>query len=144
MAEERSRKAAKGWLNRVSDKIESLCFVPVGYRRCEWHIEASVALSEFDKHLPTFDDVHTAAVAVTDEDKLLDDIQKSGTYRELVCKRRARLVAATQAEANTGSRSGAEVKMPRLKLATFDWKVQWLYNAVVEKWVLFGSLLRTV
>ena len=95
-----------------------MCSVPVAYGKGEWHIEASVALSEFDKHLPTFDDVHTAVVAVTDEDKLLDDIQKSGTYWELVGKQRARLVAATQAEANTGSRSGAEVKMSKLNLAT--------------------------
>ena len=143
MAEERSRKAAKGWLNGVSDETESLCSVPVAYRKGEWHIEASVALSELDKHLASLDDVHTSVVAVTDEDKLADDIQRSGTYRELVCKQRARLVAATQAEANTGSRSGAEVKMPKLNLNTFDGKVQLLYSAVVEKWVLFWESFQT-
>ena len=136
MAEERSRKAAKGWLSRVSDKIETLCSVRVADRTAEWQIEAALALTEFDKHLATFDDAQAAVEASIDEDKLLDDIEKSGTYRDLVCKQRARLVAATQAGADASSvgasshtGTGAEVKLPKLNLPTFDGNV--------ERWLLF-------
>ena len=134
MAEERSRKAAKGWLSRVNEKIESLCSVPVGDRKGEWQVEASLALAEFIKRLSAFDDAQAAVEAVIDEDRLLDDIQKSGTYRDAVCKQHAHLLAATQAHgqangSSSGSRVGAEVKLPKLSLPTFDGKV--------EKWLLF-------
>ena len=82
MAEERLRKAAKGWLSRVTDKIEALCSVSASDRKGEWHIDASVALSKFDKRLSSFDDAQCAVEAVIDEEKLLDDI-KSGTFRDL-------------------------------------------------------------
>lgn len=130
MSEERSRKAAKGWLSRVSEKMESLCAIPVDKRKGEWKLEASVVLGEFDKRLAAFDDAQAAVEVVIDEEKLLDDIQKSGMYRDSVCMLRARLAAAQQDEAvTTSSRTGAEVNLPKLNLPTFDGNV--------ERWLLF-------
>ena len=118
-----------------------MCSVQVADRTAEWQIEAALALTEFDKRLATFDDARAAVEASIDEDKLFDDIEKSGTYRDLVCKQRARLVAATQAGADASSvgasshtGTGAEVKLPKLPahqsyLLTFDGNV--------ERWLLF-------
>ena len=85
--------------------------------------------------MSTFDEAQAAVEAVIDEHKLLDDIEKSGTFRDLVCKQRARLVGATQAEASTSSRAEAEVKLSKFNLPTFDGKV--------EKWLLFWESFET-
>ena len=128
MAEERSRKAAKGWLTRVKDKGDKLLSIPATERGQDWRLEVSVVLDELHQRLSAFDEAQRNVELVIDEDMLLDDIEKSGAFRDIVCKLRARLVAESQTGAPSGSRAGAEVKLPKLDLPTFDGKVErWLF-----------------
>ena len=55
MAEERSRKAAKGWLTRVKDKGDKLLSIPATERGQDWRLEVSVVLDELHQRLSAFD-----------------------------------------------------------------------------------------
>ena len=132
MAEERSRKAAKGWLTRVGKKLQDLLAVPACDRKSEWRLEASNALTEFSKRLDMFDAAQTAVEAVIDEESLMDDIDKSGLFRDELIKLQTHLVTALHAaEAAEGSETGSRttnVKLPKLNLPTFDGQTdKWLY-----------------
>ena len=137
-AEERSRKAAKGWLTRVNNQITKLLDVPAKDRGSGWRLDASTCLEEFSKRMATFDEAQSAVEAVIDEDKLIDDIEENGSFRDVLFKQQARLVVAVHDADATGSdgkaggsvtSSGADVKLPKLDLPSFDGKV--------EKWMFF-------
>ena len=133
MAEERSRKAAKGWLSRACSRVDEMAAVSSASRDGEWRVSASVALNELDKRLDTFDAAQAAVEAVIDEEQLLNDIEKSGLFRDAVLGSRAKLMAAVQSEeaqaaASVGSHT--ELKLPKLDLPTFsgdvlDWPSFW-------------------
>ena len=62
MAEERARKAAKGWVTRAGKKLQDLLAVTTDGRDSEWRADAQNAVSEFNKRLDVFDAAQTAGI----------------------------------------------------------------------------------
>ena len=133
MAEERARKAAKGWLTRAGKKLQDLLAVSTAGRDCDWRADAQNAVSEFNKRLDAFDAAQTAVEAVIEDSDLMDDIEKSGLFRDEQIKFRTRLLTVMQTaeagEVGSGTQAGADqVRLPKLNLPTFDGRVdQWLF-----------------
>ena len=135
MAEERARTAAKGWLTRAAKKLEELLAVEEGVMQTgEWRAEGSAALGEFDNRMNVFETAQCNVEAVIAEGKLIEDIEKSGLFRDSFSKLRAKFEVALGSaadESSSGARScaSAEMKLPKLNLPLFDGQI--------EKWSLF-------
>ena len=125
MAEERARIAAKGWLTRAAAKLEAM-LLREDVRSVEWHLEAVIAESEFMRRLEAFDAAQVAVEAVVDEDKLLEDVEKSSVYRESfsVLRARFRKAVSVDPEPVGSSVTHAQMKLPKLKLPTFEGDVK--------------------
>ena len=75
----RTRIAARGWVSRVSSKLENLCQDPNVNL-----IELSYAISEFDIRINRLDDTQTAVELEIDMGDIERDINNAAAFRDRV------------------------------------------------------------
>ena len=93
----RSRAAARGWVTRLSQKLENLCS---RYDQKTFNvIEINDAIEEFDKKLHNLDEAQSRVELEIDMSELENDIGDAADFRERV--RQSRIKAATLISAHT-------------------------------------------
>ena len=123
----RTRIAARGWVSRVSSKLDNLCQ--------DQHvnlIELSDAISEFDIRINRLDDTQTAVELEIDMGDIESDINNAAAFRDRVRVPRVHsaqiLASRVSAEkddndvsvVSNGSGKAVEAKLPKLELPCFS------------------------
>ena len=138
----RTRIAARGWVSRVSSKLENLCQDPNVNL-----IELSDAIAEFDIRINRLDDTQTAVELEIDMGDIEGDINNAAAFRDRVRVPRvhaaqilASRVSAEKDDDNDGSvvsnGSGkvVEAKLPKLELPCFSGEVS-MWTSFWEQFV---------
>ena len=126
MAEERARKAAKGWVTRAATKLETL-LAREDVGSDEWRLEAVIVESEFLKRLEALDAAQLVVEETLPDDKLMDDIDKSSLFRDSFTGLRARFrkgLTVDPESAPSSATHSAQMQLPKLALPTFDGDVR--------------------
>ena len=136
----RTRIAARGWVSRVSSKLDNLCQDPNVNL-----IELSDAISEFDIRINRLDDTQTAVELEIDMGDIERDINNAAAFRDRVRVPRvhaAQILASRSAEkvdndvsvVSNGSGKAVEAKLPKLELPCFSGEVS-MWTSFWEQFV---------